>query len=201
MTHAVIIAGGRGERLGGVRKADLLLAGKRLVDHVAEALGPLKSPLMIAVGPQDDGRGQRSDAIAVQDLDAPLGGPLAGLAAAVASLQERGIAQGLLVSAAVDGPLLPPDYVAQLSAAIGPAPAVVAAWGDQFYPPNALWQLDAVADLPAQVRAETAPKSLKALLQRLGARQVDWQNHTQNNPFRNINTVADLLALGKMLRT
>ncbi|MFN4211385.1 MAG: NTP transferase domain-containing protein, partial [Devosia sp.] len=47
LPHAVIIAGGRGERLGGVRKADLRLGGRRLVDRVADELGPLASPLML----------------------------------------------------------------------------------------------------------------------------------------------------------
>ena len=119
LPHAVIIAGGKGDRLGGVRKADLLVGGIRLVDRVAQALGAVQAPVMIAVGPQDDGRRARSDSIAVSDLAAPVGGPLAGLAAAIAALHERGIGAGLLVSVAVDTPFLPEDFVAVLAAALG----------------------------------------------------------------------------------
>lgn len=194
--HGVIIAGGRGERLGGVRKADLRLGGLRLVDRVAEALGPVEPPLMIAVGQEDDGRGRRDGAVAVTDLAAPAGGPLAGLAAAVSALQARGIGEGLLVSVAVDTPHLPQDFAAIMAADLGDAPAAFATWGADFYPPNAIWRLEALADLPRQVMAHTAPASLKALLAGLGAQEVDWHARHAADPFRNVNTLADLLALG-----
>ena len=200
LPYAVVIAGGKGERLGGVRKADLLLGGRRLVDRVAEAFCPVQLPMMIAVGPHDDGRGTRQDCIAVTDISAPVGGPLAGLAATVESLGARGIRTGLLVSAAVDAPFLPLDMVARLTASMGGAPAAYAAWGEQFYPPNAVWRLDALQDLPAQIRSGRAPKSLKALLHGLGAQQANWQGFMEFNPFVNINTVADLVALGKIAR-
>jgi molybdopterin-guanine dinucleotide biosynthesis protein A len=195
--HGVIIAGGKGQRLGGVRKADLRIGGRRLVDRLAEALGPVAPPLMIAVGPDDDGRGRRDGAVAVTDLAAPVGGPLAGLAAAVAALQARGIGDGLLVSAAVDTPFLPEDFAAAMADELGDAPAAYAAWGADFYPPNAIWRIEALADLPQQVMAGTAPGSLKALLAGLSARQVDWRAQSAADPFRNVNTLADLLALGQ----
>lgn|SRR5690625_518296 len=37
-TAAIILAGGRGSRLGGVRKADLTIGGQRLLDHVLQAV-------------------------------------------------------------------------------------------------------------------------------------------------------------------
>ena len=201
LPQAVIIAGGKGERLGGVRKADLLVGGTRLVDRVAQALGAVQSPLMIAVGPQDDGRGARSDSIAVIDLAGPVGGPLAGLVAAVAALHERGISAGLLVSVAVDTPFLPEDFAAVLEAALGDAPAAYAAWGEQFYPPNAIWRIEALAALPEQVLHNRAPPSLRALQRELGAIAVDWSARAAANPFGNVNTVGDLVALGRMART
>lgn len=201
LPQAVIIAGGKGERLGGVRKADLLVGGTRLVDRVAQALGAVQSPLMIAVGPQDDGRGARSDSIAVIDLAGPVGGPLAGLVAAVTALHERGISAGLLVSVAVDTPFLPEDFVAVLEAALGDAPAAYAAWGEQFYPPNAIWRIEALAGLPEQVTHNRAPRSLKALQRELGAVAVDWSARAAANPFGNVNTVGELVALGRMART
>lgn len=195
--HGVIIAGGRGERLGGVRKADLRIGGRRLVDRVAEALGPVAPPLMIAVGPEDDGRGRRDGAVAVTDPAAPVGGPLAGLAAAVAALQARGIGEGLLVSAAVDTPNLPQDFVALMAAELGDARAAFAAWGADFHPPNAIWRIEALAHLPRQVMTGTAPSGLKGLLAAMGAQRVDWTARYAADPFRNVNTVADLLALSR----
>jgi len=195
--HGVIIAGGKGERLGGVRKADLRIGGRRLVDRVAEALGTVAQPLMIAVGPVDDGRGRREGAVAVTDLKGPMGGPLAGLAAAVVDLQTRGIGDGLLVSAAVDTPFLPGDFMTVMLAALGDAPAAFAGWGTDFYPPNAIWRIAALADLPGQVLAGTAPGSLKALQAHMAARNVDWAGRCAADPFLNVNTAADLLALGR----
>lgn len=195
--HGVIIAGGRGERLGGVRKAGLRIGGRRLVDRVAEALGEVAPPLLIAVGPEDDGRARRGGAVMVPDLAVPVSGPLAGLAAAVAALQARGIGEGLLVSAAVDTPYLPQDFAAVMADELGDAPAALAAWGADFYPTNAIWRIEALADLPRRVMAGTAPGSLKALLADLGARRVDWRGRCAADPFRNVNTVADLLALSR----
>ena len=200
LPHAVIIAGGKGERLGGVRKSDLRVGGRRLLDRVAEALGPATSPLMISVGPDDSGHGRRGDALAVTDLATTLGGPLAGLAAAIASLRMRGVRGGLLVSVAVDTPFLPPDFASRLRDDLGDAAAAYATWSDQFYPPNAIWQIEALQNLPEQVLADAAPHSLRALQYALGARTVDWTGSAGINPFANVNTVADLIALGRTAR-
>ena len=200
LPHAVIIAGGKGERLGGVRKADLRIGGIRLIDRVAKALGAVAGPIMISTGSRDDWRNLPNGAIAIADLDAPMGGPLAGLAATVATLQDCGIGEGLLVSVAVDTPFLPADFVARLRVGLDEAPAAYAAWEDQFYPPNAVWRIEALADLPGMVRQGRAAPSLKALQRELGSRAVNWSGHASGNPFANINTVADLIALGRIER-
>lgn len=201
LVHGVIIAGGKGARLGGVRKADLRIGGRRLLDRVAGALGAVAPPLLIAVGPEDDGRGRRDGAVAVTDLEAPVGGPLAGLVAAVAALQGRGFSDGLLVSAAVDTPFLPDDFVAVMGAELGDVPAAFAGWGADFYPPNAIWRIAALADLPGRVMDGTAPGSLKGLQASLGARRVDWAGRCAVDPFLNVNTVADLVRLGRRERS
>jgi molybdopterin-guanine dinucleotide biosynthesis protein A len=200
LPHAVIIAGGKGERLGGVRKAALRIGGRRLVDRVTEALGPVALPLMIATGPADDGRGERDGAVRVTDLDASLGGPLAGLAAAVAALKRQAIDSGLLVSVAVDTPYLPDDFVAVMADELGDAPAAFAGWGADFYPPNAIWRIEALAALPERVMAGTAPGSLKGLQASMGAQLVDWTARSAVNPFLNVNTMADLLLLERRSR-
>ena len=193
LIHGVILAGGKGERLGGARKGDLRVGGCRLVERVAAALGPTSSPLMVSVGSwRLDGM---ADGLAVADLPADMGGPLAGIAAAVASLQERGISAGLMVSAAVDTPFLPPDFSAVMGQKLGGRDAAYAVWGVQFYPPNAIWRLEALQDLPDQLHRGAAPRSVRALHEALGARSVDWAERCAANPFANVNTLADLLAL------
>ena len=198
LPHAVIIAGGKGERLGGVRKADLRVGGRRLVDRAADALGPVEMPLMIATGPGDSRMRLPAGAVAVADLPAPVGGPLAGLAAAVEVLRFRGIGAGLLVSVAVDTPFLPTDLVTVMRDGLGSAPAAYAAWGDQFHPPNAIWRIEALATLPEQVRRGEAARSLKALQQMLGAVMVDWTSRASADPFASVNTLDDIIALGRI---
>nr|WP_314260251.1 NTP transferase domain-containing protein [uncultured Devosia sp.] len=209
--HAVIIAGGTGQRLGGVRKGDIRIGGLRLIERVAAAMGPVET-LLVAVGPTPNEtripppnlplkRGRDATGafgeIAIPDLDAPVGGPLAGLAAAVDYLARGGVTDGLLLSSSVDTPFLPDDYASVLAQALEDAAAGYAAWGDQFYPPNALWRLSALQALPDKVRANAAPASLKALLRMLGAVEVDWQARATENPFANLNTVGDLVSLGR----
>lgn len=193
--HGVIIAGGQGQRLGGVRKADLRVGGRRLIERVAKALGPLES-LIVAAGPADNSVPGLEDALTVGDLPAALGGPLAGLAAAVAQLQARGVVEGLLISAAVDTPFLPPGFVTVMHEGLDDAACAYATWQDQFYPPNALWRLEALQDLPGQVRINRSAPSLRALQREQGARVVDWTERMAENPFSNVNGMADLIALG-----
>jgi molybdopterin-guanine dinucleotide biosynthesis protein A len=198
LPHAVIIAGGQGQRLGGVRKGDLKLGNVRLIDRVTAALGMVAAPLLVATG--HGSLALPPGAISVPDLNDTLGGPLAGLAAAVDWLAEHGIADGLLVSTSVDTPFLPADFVAVVTRALESHAAVFAQWGNDFYPPQALWRLSAIATLPARVRAGTAPKSLKALLGEIAATTQDWQGLTPLNPFENLNTMADMVRLGRSLQ-
>lgn len=200
LPHAVIIAGGMGERLGGVRKADLRVGGRRLLDRIVDTLGPVSSPLMVSTGSRKDWGHHGEGMLAVIDLPGPVGGPLAGLAAAIASLQLRDIREGLLVSVAVDTPFLPSDFVSVMRVGLGDARAAYAIWGEQFYPPNAIWRIEALAGLPEQVARGDAPASLKALQQDLAARAVGWDSRSEANPFANINTLADLVALGRIAR-
>ena len=200
LVHAVIIAGGEGQRLGGVRKADLRIGGVRQIDRVVAALGPEARPILDSTGPEHRRIDLPADCAAIPDLDAPHGGPLAGLAAAVDRLARERITHGLLVSVAVDTPFLPADFVQRLQAALGEAPAAFAAWGGDFYPPNALWRLERLQGLPAGIIDGTAPVSLKALQRELGAVRVDWAGSDKANPFLNINTVTDLIALQRIAR-
>ena len=198
LPHAVIIAGGKGTRLGGVRKADLRLGRVRQLDRVISALGKVVNPILVAGGPPEHRLDLPPTCVAVPDRDSPSAGPLAGLAAAVAHLTESGITDGLLVSVAVDTAFLPTDFVSRLIDGLDDGTAAFAAWGEDFYPPNAVWRLGHLQDLPRAIDCASGPASLKSLQRRLGARRVDWTEHAGANPFANINTLADLLALQRI---
>jgi molybdenum cofactor guanylyltransferase len=194
--HGLILAGGRGERLGGVRKSSIRIGRVRLVDRVAKAFEGIEAPLLISTGHDDHGAVPEG-AVAVADLDSRTGGPLAGLAAAVDWFAGHGVHSGTLVCAAVDTPFLPLDYAAEMERGLGNGHVAYARWGEAFYPTNAIWRLETIADLPMRVRAGSAPRSLKALIEQLEGLPVYWRAGHGEDPFANLNTLADLVALGR----
>ena len=199
MAAGVIIAGGEGRRLGGVLKSELVVGGVRLIDRVALRLEGCQ-PLLVVHGRHVAERLSLPEgAVAVPDLESDYGGPLAGLAAAVDWLASRG-RSGDLVLSAVDAPFLPADYVPRLLEALADAPAAIASAGEQPYPTNSAWRLAAIADLAAEVRAGTAPRSLKRLAEKLGAATVSWPTGPAGNPFANANTPEELAALDARAR-
>jgi len=186
---AVILAGGRGERLGGVIKADLRIGGVRLLERVLVRVSGC-DPIVVAHGPHDPrAMDVPAGVMAVADLPSDYGGPLAGFAAAVATLPAE---VELLVCTAVDAPFLPADYVERLTAGLGEAPAAIASYDGQPYPTNSIWRLDRFRDLPARVLVGTAPHSLKSLAAAAGGVTVEWPVSAAGDPFANINTPEDM---------
>lgn len=190
---AVILAGGRGERLGGVNKAEVMFGGERLIDR-ALRVGSGCDPILVAVGPTSyvppGGR-------TVPDLQTDYAGPLAGVAAAVDEL-AGGNAEWLL-SLAVDTPFFPADFLARATARADGMDCVMGCFGTQAYPTNALWRLDAVRDLPEAVRVGTAPHSLKRLAATVRTARLDYAELVENDPFFNVNTPEDLEKLALRL--
>ena len=84
---AVVLAGGRGSRLGGVDKAGIVLNGERLVDRAVAAARANGAECVVIVGP---GSAQTRNSILVRE-DPPLPGPLAALAAALPEVQAESL--------------------------------------------------------------------------------------------------------------
>lgn len=193
---AVIFAGGRGQRLGGTIKANLVVGGMRLLERVSTALGVAPCPVLVAHGATaPELLGLLPGQIAVPDLEADYEGPLAGLAGAVAWCAAADEPPELLLTVAVDTPFVPSDFAARMQAAAQGHAAVVAGYRGQRYPTNAIWRLSAIAALPDEVRAGTAPRSLMRLAESLGAPLLEWLETAGGDPFANANTPADLAAL------
>jgi molybdopterin-guanine dinucleotide biosynthesis protein A len=185
----VILAGGRGERLGGAVKAQLSVGGVRLLERVVARVAACR-PIIVASGPHDPvDLDLPVGLVAVADLPGEYAGPLAGFAAAVEVLPDD---IELLVCAAVDAPFLPVDYVERLVTGLGEAPAAVASYSSQSYPTNSIWRVAQFRDLPDRVLAGTAPRSLKSLAAAAGAVTLDWPQAADGDPFANINTPEDL---------
>lgn len=197
--YGLILSGGRGNRLGDVRKGALRMGGLSLLDRTARHFRASGAALLVSVG--QGGQEVIDDAIVLPDLDLPVGGPMAGLLAAAYHLQDAST-DDVLVSAAVDSPFLPEDYVERLRAALETGGvAAQAGWRGNFYPTNAAWRLSALAALPQQARDGALSKSPRALLAAVGAAEVDWAVTHDTDPFQNLNTLGDLLALARRARS
>lgn len=190
----LILAGGRGERMGGVVKANLDVGGIRLLDRVAAPMAAC-SPLLVAHGhmPPELLR-LPADMQPVADPIDDIAGPLAGLAGAISVLRQLQDRPEFIVTVAVDTPFLPPDYLERLALAIGDSAAAIAAHAGQRYPTNAIWRIIPLLDLPDRFASGEAPPSLKSLALATGAIEVPWPDTSPGNPFANINTPADLAA-------
>jgi molybdopterin-guanine dinucleotide biosynthesis protein A len=186
---AVILAGGRATRMGGVNKGLLDIGGKRLIDWALEAVRGC-DPLLLSVG---DTSFAIPGTVEVRDLPTDYAGPLAGVAAAVDRLAAD--PPDLLLSLAVDAPFFPKDFVERAEQLLATSSAVLATYGGQDYPTNALWRFDAVQDLPAQVLSGTAQHSLKRLANDLAAARLDYAGLLRDDPFINANTPEDLAIL------
>jgi len=188
---AVILAGGGGMRLGGVVKATLRVGGISLIARVSSALGDVERPILVAHGGLDPGR-LGLDARHVAVADPPeIAGPLAGLAAAAAWWSAQGDPPDAIVSVAVDTPFLPKRFAIEARDALGAGNAVIAAYDGQAYPTNALWRLSSLRSIPP------GNAGIRDFAASIAAVEMNWPASDGGNPFANLNTVADLLALGR----
>ena len=79
---AIVLAGGRGSRLGGLRKPELTIAGRRLIDIALAAVG--SATRIVVVGDAATPPG-----VAVTREDPPYGGPVAAVDAGFRHLSDH----------------------------------------------------------------------------------------------------------------
>lgn len=186
----IILAGGRGDRMGGLDKGLQTLAGEPLVVHVARRLRPQVGPLLLSC------RGNAAAYRALgfdtfDDDDADSQGPGAGL---IAALRHTATPWALVV--AVDMPLLPLDLALRLAAALPEGgSAAVADDGERLQHLALLVRRSALPGLE-QAFAE-GRRSLRSLLEctRPGCARAPWPAHA----FLNLNTPGDLALAERLL--
>ncbi|MEO6248191.1 MAG: molybdenum cofactor guanylyltransferase [Sphingomicrobium sp.] len=185
MIAVVVLAGGAGRRIGGDKPLQML-AGRSLLDH-ALTLAQCWSPLV--------GISVRESASAVHCTGAPYlidtvgGGPIAGIASALAFGRSKG--SSFVLTIPCDTPFLPTDMPKRLTEALSPpSTAVIAASGGRLHPSCGLWRVGADAALPAYLA--TGRSSLNGFAKALGAESVEWPV-ARSDPFFNINSKTDLI--------
>ncbi|MCZ8234133.1 MAG: molybdenum cofactor guanylyltransferase MobA [Inhella sp.] len=177
----VVLAGGRGQRMGGADKGLLPWGDAAMVDAVLARLGPQVDALAIVANRNPEAYAQRGHPVWSDDQPQAFEGPLAGWRAALAWAQAWG-AEWVQFSAC-DTPHLPTDLCLRLRHALGTAPA---AYPQHNLGPEPAHALVAVAAAPALDEAwRMGERSLRGALQRLGAQSVAW--HGGAGAFANCN--------------
>ena len=131
----VILAGGESRRMGS-DKALVLLAGRPLVAHVLDRMGPQVDRVLISAN-GDPARFAVFGCMVIPDAASQ--GPLSGILAALTHAAALGATH--LVSTPVDTPFLPGDLVPQLLLAAEGSPEglAFARTADGDHPATALW--------------------------------------------------------------
>jgi molybdopterin-guanine dinucleotide biosynthesis protein A len=176
---AVILAGGKGRRIGG-RKAFVSLGGRPLVAHVIDRMAPQVSHLAINAAPDP-----AFESFGLPILPDPMAdhGPLAGVLAAMDWAHSIGDAR--VVTVAVDTPFLPEDVVARLASADARAAHAVTADGP--HATTAIWSVGLRGDLRGAL--QHGVRKVRDWTASIGAMEVPFDSA---DAFLNINTAKDL---------
>ncbi|WP_018864768.1 molybdenum cofactor guanylyltransferase MobA [Thioalkalivibrio sp. ARh3] len=181
----LILAGGRGQRMGGRNKGWVEYQGHPLVEQVIERLRPQVDSIVISANTDID-RYRALGFPCLPDTRPDYPGPLAGIATAWAHYPGH-----TLLCVPVDAPHLPTDLARRLSQTLesGNAPAAIAHDGDRLQPLFSLLG----PELAARLEADLACGSLAVgrWFHDIGATVVDFSD--QPGAFINLNTPEDLV--------
>lgn len=182
---AIILAGGRGRRMGMQNKGLLLFKQQPLVEHVIMRLRSQVSRIVISAN--DDLHAYRQFGLPViPDRTADYAGPLAGIYSAMYHDSSE-----WFITAPCDAPCLPADYVLRMLTACGNRPACVAHDGQRQQSGCCLLHRSLLAPLEHTLQA--GHFAVHRFLTDVAAGTVDFSDETR--AFVNINSPADLAVL------
>ena len=182
----VILAGGRGSRMGGVDKGLKLLRGRPMVAWAIERFSPQVDEILVNANQNLQtyaGFGHR----VIPDEIGGFAGPLAGL--------HRGLSEAkhdLVATVPCDSPFLPLDLIARLRAALeaNSADLTVAKTGDQPHPVFCLCRKSVLPSLTAFLAG--GGRKIDAWYASLNVVEVLFDDNP--HAFSNINTAEELSA-------
>lgn len=189
---AVILAGGRGRRMGGQDKGLVELAGRPMVEYALDALRPQVDALLINAN-RNQARYGAFGLPVISDEIGEFFGPLAGIASALTHA-----APGLLLTAPCDSPLIAADYAGRMRAAlIGQDAEIAVARGEErLQPVFALLRTELRSSLMDYLAA--GERKIDRWYARHGAVEVDFSDHPEM--FLNVNDPEERTALELRIR-
>ncbi len=180
----LILAGGKGSRMGGVDKGLQAFRGKRLVDHVYERFAPQVGGIIINAN-QNHEEYKTFGVRVVSDAIGGYAGPLAGLHAGL-SVSKR----PFLASVPCDSPFLPADLIERLYQRIDETGAelAVAKTGEQPHPVFSLMRRGVLDHLTEFLKS--GGRKIDAWYATLNVVEVGFDD--EPGAFSNINTREEL---------
>lgn len=179
---AVILAGGRSQRMGSQNKGLIPLGGQALIAHVIARLSPQIPRIVISANHDLDAyREFGLPVIPDQIGDHP--GPLGGIYSALQTENSE-----WLITVPCDTPILPDDYVQRMCAAVDTQLAYVARDSARQQSGFCLLHRKLLPLIEQQL--QTKQFALHRFLSAADARTVDFSD--QSAAFVNINTPGDL---------
>lgn len=187
----LLLAGGRGRRLGGIDKGLMTVAGRPLAAWTLAVLAPQVATLQISANRQLAGYARLGYPVQA-DRRADFAGPLAGIETGLSHSE-----QALVLSLPCDCPLAPGDLRARLQAALEreQAQVAIAHDGERAHYLHALWRRELLGDL--QRYLDDGGRAVRHWLARLRVVEVDFSGSPE--AFANVNTVADVAWLESQL--
>lgn len=180
----LILAGGRGSRMGGQDKGLVEFNGKPMVEHVLAAVRPQVAEVLINANRNVETYRQTGCRV-VADTVAGFAGPLAGISAGM-----HAVSRAHVLVLPCDGPFVPAWLVQRLwIASAGKDDMIVAAHdGERLHPTYALLPVGVLADLDAYLAA--GGHKIDTFYYRHAFAPVDFSDYPQ--AFLNINTPEDV---------
>ncbi|MGV6857944.1 MAG: molybdenum cofactor guanylyltransferase MobA [bacterium] len=182
---AVILAGGRGSRMGGQDKGWIKLDETPLIKHIVQAITPQVGSIIISANRHLD-RYATFGYPVVGDTLVGFQGPLAGVLAAMEQAHTP-----YILTLPCDAPGVPPSLASRLGAAAGGSHVAVAHDGQHLQAVYALIPVALAPDLRQYLHR--GERKMRQWLSSRGMQLVDFSDSA--HAFRNINTPEDLAAL------
>lgn len=173
---AIVLAGGRGRRMGNRDKGLIEINGKKLIEHVVSRLQAQVAEFVISCNRNADVYGKYGETVG--DREAGFAGPLMGILSAADTASHD-----LCLVVPCDMPALPADLVGRLFSAIGKHEAAVAHDGDRMQPLVMLVRKRLIAEIGPYLAGGNS--SVKGWLEERDIVEVDFSD--QPEAFVNVN--------------
>lgn len=187
----VILAGGRGSRMGGLSKADLTLGHETLLSRCEGRLSPQSNGVVVVANAPV----QTTMPVISDSLSGYLG-PLAGILAGLEYAAEHGHSH--IVTAAVDTPFFPCDLTPKLLLAglTHPNGFAIASTADGMQGTFGLWPV--TLSMPLKTFLSDGHRKVRTFIESHNAAVAVFPS-SEPDPFFNINTPEQLEAAAKWM--